>query len=884
MYFKERVKIIITLLLLSSIAGCIFDKSVDEYLILAEQHLAMNDNNKAIIELKNVLRKAPENAKARMLLGNIYLSLGDGKSAEKELRKAHSLGYEEAGINLLKAYNIQQKNEEILLLADKINSNDGANQATVEIYRALSQYQLGDNDGAESSINNAVQLSAESMFSRLGAAYLASKQPDHEDALVIVNQLIKDQPDFIEALLLQGQLYFSTQNYNAALAAFERYQELQPEDLTIKLRLANTYIKSKQFDIAEESIDLVLKEAPNHALSNQLKGIIRYNDDDYKGANYHLEKAIQQGLSTSANKILVGISAFQMKNYEQAYYYLNNTKELLLANKPVLKMLAISQLKLGYNIEANEVLLGINELDNDDFSLYSAVSTELVRKGNIEEANKLRAKLGDMSLNNPVDIARQGIFKLSMDDIEGITNIEKALALQPNISEAKIALAQAYISTDQLDKALTLVNDWVAQSPNDVTAYNVLAIIKLKLLDTIGAEKALNAALQINNANPLSLMYFSEQDLVLKQPLKAMTKLEVLLASKPHYLPALSTYYVSAANANKIPMAVAKIKSSFNTVPKSIHHRLLYAKTLIIDKRPKEVIELLTQVDQNSYLPPFYWVALGESLIFDNQLTEALSLYKQWANKYPNQPMSWVKSSITAELNKSFDESLHLVNKGLEYLPQNKKLIVLQTYFNLKNKQFKNAQLNIDNMLPELRQLAIIQGFQGQIWAEQKHFNKAVPKLELSYQSKPSSNNAGLLYFTLRAQNNKNEAKKFLEQHIEQHPSDYKMRYVLANILMRKNSAAAYEHFLFLQKQDPNNFAVLNNLAWSDYQRQNYKQAHQWGLKALALSPENPHILDTMGLILLKLDNKQQAIVYLKQANKLQPNNEEIERHYKEAL
>lgn len=883
-YKKALLPIMISIVLSGGLSGCSQDKSVEEYLNSAQVFLQQGKNAEAIIELKNVLRKNPKNVEARVLLGNIYLSSGNGASAEKELKKAYKFGSEEAGIDLLKAYKIQQKNEELLMLADKINSNDSNNQAIVEVYRALSQYRLGDDEGAERSINKAVELSADSVFSRLGSAYLASKKATNNDALSIVSNLVIDNPNFTEALLLQGQLYFSIQDYDSAISVFERYQELQPEDLTIKLMLANAYIKNEQFDIAETSIDLVLKQAPSHALSNQFKGVIRYQKEDYKNAYYYIEKAIQGGLTTPANKILVGISAFQLKNYEQAYYYLNSTEELLAENNPILKLLAISQLKLGYNIEANKTLHNLENLTEDDFPLYAAASAELIKKGQIEEVKKLQTRIDKMPLTNPIDIARHGILKLSIEDASGIANIEKALELESNMPEAKIALAQAYLDNNQLDKALLLARNWVKELPKDISAYNLLAIVKLKMTDKIGGEKALDKALQLNNANPLSLMYYAELDIENKQPLKAMEKMELLLDSKPHYLPALSTYYVAASSANKTTLAITKIKQSFESLPASIHHRLMYAKALISARQPKEVIDLLSEVDRSNHLPTLFWVALGDSLIVDKQVSEALKLYKQWTTQQPNKPMTWVKASITAEFNNDLEEALYLLTKGLKVLPNENKLVVLQTYFYIKNQQLGSAQSNINNMKLALKELAVVQGFQGQIWAESKQYKKAIPKLMLSYQAAPSSKNAGLIYFTLKAQNKKNTAEKFLAQHVTEQPNDYKMRNLLAGILMQKNDPKAYEHYVLLHEQNPSDFAILNNLAWADYQQKNYEKAYDFGMKALTLSPENPAILDTVGLILLKLGKREQGIQYLKAALEKQPNNKEIEKHYKDAL
>ena len=54
----------------------------------ARDYQAKGDHNAAVIQLKNVLQKQPENGEARLMLGRSALTLGDAATAEKEFRKA----------------------------------------------------------------------------------------------------------------------------------------------------------------------------------------------------------------------------------------------------------------------------------------------------------------------------------------------------------------------------------------------------------------------------------------------------------------------------------------------------------------------------------------------------------------------------------------------------------------------------------------------------------------------------------------------------------------------------------------------------------------------------------------------------------------------------
>lgn len=63
----------------------------------------------AAIEFKNALKKGREDPQTRLLLGHLYLELGDGAAAEKELEQARGLedNTEEVQIALLRAKFLQ---------------------------------------------------------------------------------------------------------------------------------------------------------------------------------------------------------------------------------------------------------------------------------------------------------------------------------------------------------------------------------------------------------------------------------------------------------------------------------------------------------------------------------------------------------------------------------------------------------------------------------------------------------------------------------------------------------------------------------------------------------------------------------------------------------
>lgn len=98
------------------LVGC--EVNVGGSLQSAQNYEATGNYRAAVIEIKTFLQHEPENAKARWMLGQIYLYMENGVSAEKELMVARSLGINDDSIvpSLAMAFVLQNKYDDVLRL------------------------------------------------------------------------------------------------------------------------------------------------------------------------------------------------------------------------------------------------------------------------------------------------------------------------------------------------------------------------------------------------------------------------------------------------------------------------------------------------------------------------------------------------------------------------------------------------------------------------------------------------------------------------------------------------------------------------------------------------------------------------------------------------
>lgn len=885
MNYKQRIlPIVISAILSGGITACGSEKTTEEHLVSAKQFVASGKSSAAVIELKNAIKIDPNNTVARELLGNLYLKNGDGVLAEKELNKAYENGSTSAAIPLLKAFKMQQKNEKILELSSKINLQSDSDQAVVEVYKALALYRLGKDNEAEESINNSIELSADSMYSKLGKAYLVTAQ-NREEAIDIINSLVEDYPNFTEALLLQGQLLFVSKKYGQAVIAFKKYQELQPRDISIQLMLANAYVKIEDYKKAEVYIDNVLTVAPENAFTNQLKGMVKYAENDFKTAKFHLDKAIQNGLQTPANQILAGIVAYKLKEFEQAYQYLSPLKDQLNKAHPALRILTMAELSLGYNDDASETLGQFENISIPDTKLSVATSYALMQDGKEEKAKIIIDKLDASSLTDVSSIIKLGILKLSLKDMEGILELEKAVDVAPDHLQAKLSLAYAYIETKNFDKALKVVKNIKSEFPENILSYNIEGAIYLKKGEINNAKDSFEKVLSLEPDNVNALMFFVKQHIKAENFVEAYKFVEKVLFKQPENMNALVLNYRIQKAQGDTSKAIVQLQQAL-AEKKSMQYRLLLASALISERKYSSVIELLTIIDnvEKKTLPNDYWTMLSVSYRETKQIDEALRTYDRWLKLSPKLLSGWLQKIKLQESELDIEGAIYSVNKAIKELPENSKLKIIKAHLLMINND-STAANNILNLLSkEELNLPFTQGIKGQVLFAQKQYQYALPLLINGYKASPNAKYSTLIYLTYYAMKEQDLGFNFLEDHLISAPSDNRIRVLLADQYLAIKPLLAKTHYEIIVETTSKNIPALNNLAGLYLKDGNLKLANKYAMQAVQLAPNTPEVLDTIGEVKIYLGDKKEALYYLKKALELSNNNAQIKLNYDRAL
>ncbi|MCB1845052.1 MAG: tetratricopeptide repeat protein [Halioglobus sp.] len=273
--------------------ACSEELTDEEYVIRAEAALKSGDLNATAIELKNALRSNPTNARARLLLGQTYYTLGDGPSSEKELRRAQEMGIDvrEVHIPLARAVLMAGEHEKLLEEFPVESSLPIEEQATLLALHGLAHLYLADLLSARAAFDQSLQINPKEVDALLGQAYVDKGLGDYASAREWLGKAMALDDKRAEGWSLMGELEVMAGEREAAVEAFGKAIEYAPRPDPYRLQRALLYIDMRNYPKAREDIRWLPAQLPG---KHYARGLIELQREDFLKAQASFEQSLSK--------------------------------------------------------------------------------------------------------------------------------------------------------------------------------------------------------------------------------------------------------------------------------------------------------------------------------------------------------------------------------------------------------------------------------------------------------------------------------------------------------------------------------------------------------------------------------------------------------------
>ena len=851
----------------------------------ARKYLEKGDTNAAIIQLKNALQQDPNNVGARRMLGEIYLSAGNGPYAEKELKAVIRRQADDRKVRfmLAEAYLMQGKFKAVLKEIVDDSSDTGIRVQTLLI-RGRAYLGLRRTDESENTFKEAERLRPESVRAKVGLARGLILRRQIDKAEVKVDAALAIKPDDVDAVVLKAELRRLNRDLETALGHFDKAISLKANYLPARLGRAAALIDLNRQDDAMADIDAVYARFPRHPLASYLSALVLAKKKDFVGA----QEALQRGGRMLDNHLpslfLSGAINYALNQLEQAVRNLTRYVKLVPGNLRAVKLLAAALIRDNDPRKAIELLEPLVDKGVKDAQILTMAGGAYMRLGKIDKGTVMFEKAAEIAPNVAAIRTRLALGRLfSGQSEQAIGDLEAAIDLDPGARRASILLALVQLRNGKFDAALKSARALRAKMPGNPMPDNLIGAAHLGSGAVEKAREAFGRALKSNPDFHSARMNLAQLDLREKKTESAVAHFKLILQNDPKHINAMLALATIAEREKRPQDAIALLKKASDANPASVLPRLRLIQHHGRARAFQKAVTVARDLVRLNPRNPRALVALGRTESALGEHVSAIAAFRRLTDLAPRSASAFALLGGAQVAAKDDDSARQSLNKAVS-LDDN----AVATRVALANLEARNGATEKAMKIAEALQTKRPEsatGFvvAGDIYMRLKKYGDAIAAYEAGLE-KEDKGIVVLRRFNAQMKAGlQGEALAALKVWVDR-KNARPMRHILASAYItakRYDDAIRESETLFAK--DAKNPVLLNNLAWL-YDQKGDDRAVKMAEAALRQAPKSPAIMDTLGWILVRKGRIDDGIQHLERATGLAPNQGDIGYHYAVAL
>jgi putative PEP-CTERM system TPR-repeat lipoprotein len=856
-----------------ALAGC-NEPTPMESIIKGNEYLSQDDYRGASIEFKAVLQNnnvSPELAiKARMGLAKTALHHRDFDGAIIELEKAKSLlpnlvtapevdDSKSKKINALLARAAHQSSSEIYLM--DIEGEGNPEVAYYQIVRLTNQRNLEEAKALYETIKSDggifPQLSRVLVDSIEFTPELASESmPDLYDP----NLILLDEEASEVALLSTGVALRAGRNGDA-VGYLEYYIDLNPRDYERMLQLSHLMVSEGMHTEASPFVDKLLEVFPSLGMINELGAVVAYENKDFEKAISTASAGIISNPNSIMPRLITAYSSEMLGDSKKALTHLSVVIDKLPADHPAQRLYIKLKAQNGELADVSQRALELNDLTSSDAPLFSNLGLEMMRRGDIESAQKFADKAE--ALGGDGDGASAlGLLQLSLGDDDAFETLESAFSNKPDSMIAGNSLATAYLTAGRYDDALALSNKWIGEEKKVVG--NMLRGVSLARMSKYSeAQEAFSSVLRESPSHFMARAGYLETSIQLGNEKEAESKFSSWVVEGG--MAGLFRNYLASSREKNGVEGVKEAISVFDGLIEagsisSSEAYLVSGQSHYLMRNFKKASDMLGNVSGDLAETSNYLLLKSTVNERINDNAAALEAYRAWQKVSPELPLPVVGEVRVLAKMGNYSDAINALDFAMPRLDNKLPGRIMRMQLLVAMRDW--GQLRSDYMrLPlEVQEMPFGKAVNG-VLEVQRGNHAAASSIAPLLKNYP---NEEFLRWAVAGYTQTPELKKdliaLLEDFVEKEPNSAMALFMLGNEYANKgDSERAIGPYERAFKITPNNALILNNLAYTEIQVGQIKDAVEHARRAVEQSPETPSFTETLASALIANGEKSEA-------------------------
>jgi putative PEP-CTERM system TPR-repeat lipoprotein len=891
--FMSNLKVLPVGLLLI-LTGCGLAMSNEDRLDRAQAAFEQGEYLAAIIDAKNVLRDEPENVRGRLLLGRASLEIGDGASAEKELRRAIDLGAQaqELKVVLGRALLIQAKFEEVVSEITPDPSDAESDRLAILRMRGDALLGLGRPEEARALYTEALAGNSEDSWAQLGVVNTYIAEENFSQARETLNQVLTFDDQFVPAWMASGSLALrmrdavrSESDYRNAL---EIAQNMSNQGLEIQALsgLADALFQQRNFEAVTEILPRMVDISPQDMRTLMVAAKLDVANEKWTDAQQKLQEILRRAPEYRPAQLLLGIVHKESGNLAQAEMYLTAVVAAAPGNAQARRTLAEIRLELNKAAEAQQALQSILSSPEADSRSLAIAAEANILLGELDEAEALlrRAVLEDPANNQlRLQLSLAYIRSGKLDEAQDLLGSMADTVEGDDSFNRESLLAIMQLAKGQREEALQTSRKLLETWPARAEAHRLLGSMEASAGDLVAARKSFETASELAPDDVAAIRNLARLDELEDDFQGAQERYLLILDLRPNDVRSMVSLAKIAIESERPDEAVDWLEKARAADARTVTPRLLLAslyrtagKYSDAEKVAKEGLE----VDgDNAALNNMY----GSLQLNQQDYKDAEISFRRAVDHGPSVPAYRVNLAKAQALQGNKQAAVETLEDGIERFPDDLSISVALSSLLFDLEQSQRALTLSDELLASHPEKAIAHALRGEMLLRKGDLQNASLAYDEALRLKKMPGYAVRAYKIRRGARLEDPTAP-LEDYLTERPLDTEIRNFLAGEYRKLGDIdaanAEYERVL---SEDPSNFVAANNLAYN-YFTLGDDRAEETARHAYDLGPENASVVDTLGWILIQKGSVDEGVSLLRRAFESGTNNLEVHYHYAAGL
>ncbi|WP_148560844.1 XrtA/PEP-CTERM system TPR-repeat protein PrsT [Magnetospira sp. QH-2] len=831
----------------------------------------------SVIHLKNVLRSNPDHLPSRLLLGRIYLVIGDGESAEKELRRALDIGADQSlVIEALGEALIQQgKFFEVL---DNLRATGWPKkvQAGVLTLRGKAHFLLRHLKDAEGEFLAALRIQPGRGSATVGLARVRKARGKWDEAEEFLKQATDKYPDMADAWYERGELERGRGKLRPALDHFSRAIAVQPRHLAARTYRAAVLIDMGAAAQAKGDLEYVRKYDPHDPHLQYWWARYLESQGQTKEAKLAIELAADQlrsmdpGLLDGDAHALVISSLIYLTNGDTDLAHTNLVQAIHVDafNPFARKALGTMLNKEGRFAEAVGIMRPVVRLRPQDSDLIGALAKALLRTKRFTEANELLTQAIEAAPDRSDLQARLGMSQIGSGNREtGLAMLRETLGAKLDQVSPGVLLTMIHLRAGEFKEAVEAANLALESTPDDPELFNLLGAAHIGLGDRKTAIRNFSKALEINPKLRVPRVNLARLNMLENNLAAAERDFKLLLDRNEFDLNVILELSNIAARRKDKDEQVRWLEKAVAAAPGVLAPKIYLIRALLLHGLTEKAVLAAREARAKHDAGYQLLELLGRAELEAGNTARAANAFKNMLDHSRDSASAMMKVAQLQKKAADLDGALKTLSSAVVTFPTNTELLVAIIELEYQLGKTDRIKARIDDLLRKNPEKAIGWALLGDDHLRRSEIQEAVTAYEKAFELSPG---AGLLVRIFLAGERIGQRPQLIDRMVQwaaQNPKDRLVRRTLVGAYIKEgrlNDAIAEAKLLLVDK--PDSVETLNNLAWL-YDETGNPQAREMAEKAYKLAPGNPSVIDTLGWLLVRQGETERGLALLRDAH-----------------